>query len=134
MIYNVLNRNKVNILPKASDVLYCYLKNQKYPHWTSFFVSYKDVINDQFNKTYFIEKFKDENNNNNTTIRYLIVRTGCFPFIKYHCSKLAQNELIDERQIKLQDRFFTFIKVINFGSILFLISIKKKRSSNSKRF
>ena len=108
MIYNFLNRSKQNILPKASEVLNCYLKQHDYPYWTAYFVKYKDVVNDQFYLTCFVNKIDDKT-------QYLILRTGCFPFIKYHCSKLKERDMIDDRFVKFQNNFFNFIKLINFG-------------------
>jgi hypothetical protein len=111
MIYNIINRSRSN-LPKASEVLNCYLKQENYPHWTAFFVKYKDVINDQF----FLSTFINVTENNSS---YLILRTGCFPFIKYHCSKIEKKDHIDPESLKLQNNFFNIIKVTNFG-IVFL--------------
>lgn len=108
MIYNLINRSKINILPKASDVLNSYLRQENFPAWTSYFVKYKDVINDQYRLTYFINKVDNH--------EYLILRTGCFPLIKYHCTKLKTNEFIDYQQIKLQNKFFNLIKLANLGN------------------
>jgi len=108
MIYILLNRSKHDILPKASEVLYSYLKQENYPFWTSFFVKAKDVVNDQYNLTCFVNRL-DENN------RYFILRTGCFPFIKYHCSKLKPNEFLDDNAVEIQNKFFNLIKFSNFG-------------------
>ena len=107
MIYNLINRFRSSSLPKASEVLNAYLKQENYPHWTAFFIKYKDVVNDQFSQTCFLNKTE-----NNST--YLILRTGCFPFIKYHCSKL-DNNAIDYKIIKFQNNFFNLIKIINLG-------------------
>lgn len=120
MIYTLFNRFKGNNkLPKASEVLNCYLKQENYPYWTSYFVKAKDVLNDQYNMSYFIHKIDNRN-------RYLVLRTGCFPFIKYHCTKLKQNELVteyDQKQIKFQNSFCNLIKIINFGKLTIFFSV-----------
>ena len=114
MIYNLINLKKKKILPKASEVLSCYLKQQKNPFWTAFFVKYKDVINDQFNKTCFIHRVDNQ-------YEYLIMRTGCFPFIKYHCSQLTKKDY-DQSQIEFQNKFYNLIKVTNFGKFFVYIN------------
>ncbi|XP_075971514.1 uncharacterized protein C15orf61 homolog isoform X2 [Anticarsia gemmatalis] len=40
---------------------------------------------------------------------YQILRTGCFPYIKYHCSRKREEDLTTS------DRFMRVIKVVNFG-------------------
>lgn len=108
MIYNLINRLRASRLPRASEVLNAYLVQESYPHWTSFYVKYKDVINDQYNLTCFINKLDDEN-------KYLILRTGCFPFIKYHCTKLKRGDDVNEDQVVFQNKFFNLIKLFNLG-------------------
>lgn len=110
MIYNLINRHKVNILPKASEVLNCYLRQENYPKWTSYFVKYRDCVNDQFGLSYFINRCPNDHNQ-----RYLILRTGCFPFIKYHCTKLSPELFNIEAQVNFQNNFFNLIKLINLG-------------------
>uniref|UniRef100_A0A8C2GR19 Uncharacterized protein n=1 Tax=Cyprinus carpio TaxID=7962 RepID=A0A8C2GR19_CYPCA len=48
------------------------------PHWTSYRVRYRDVINDQF-------------------ANYPILWTGAFPFIKYHCTKAPLQTQVSEK-------------------------------------
>lgn len=87
--------------PAASEVLTSYLKQAKEPPWTSFFVKYVSVKNDQFGKSHFNWKVGSSN--------YHVLRTGCFPYIKYHCSKRIYQNL------ELENTMMTAIKIINFG-------------------
>ncbi|RMZ96191.1 hypothetical protein BpHYR1_010641 [Brachionus plicatilis] len=109
MIYLLLDKFFPRNLPRASEVLNCYLKQQNYPPWTSYFVKQKSVYNDQFKETYFINKTGGH--------EYLILRTGCFPFIKYHCTRLNEQDkkYLDEKFIHNQNLFFRFIKILNLG-------------------
>ncbi|CAF0918175.1 unnamed protein product, partial [Brachionus calyciflorus] len=93
----------------GSEVLNCYLRQQNYPPWTSYFVEQKHVINDQYKLTYFINNI--DNND------YLILRTGCFPLIKYHCTKLSDKDkqYLDSRFVNFQNSFFRLIKILNLG-------------------
>lgn len=64
--------------PLSSTVLREFLIQRRLPHWTSYFVKYSDMKNDHHG----LSHFNFEVNNKN----YEILRTGCYPFVKYHCT------------------------------------------------
>ncbi|XP_014469250.1 PREDICTED: uncharacterized protein C15orf61 homolog isoform X4 [Dinoponera quadriceps] len=88
--------------PLASEVLTSYLLQSGEPPWTSYFVRYVDVANDQRGMSHFNWPAGDSN--------YHVLRTGCFPYIKYHCSKRPAQDLSGE------DRFFKAIKILNLAA------------------
>jgi len=88
--------------PKASSVLTAYLKQCNEPPWTSYFIRQKDVSNDQWGRSHF-------NWTLDTGTNYHILRTGCQPYIKYHCTKRPIQDL------SIENAFFNCIKVINLG-------------------
>ncbi|XP_046398922.1 uncharacterized protein C15orf61 homolog [Ischnura elegans] len=89
------------IKPKSSEVLTCYLQQLKEPPWTSYFVKYSSIENDQRGMSHFNWAVGCSN--------YHILRTGCYPYIKYHCSKRPVADLSAE------DQFFRIIKIMNLG-------------------
>ncbi|XP_074093699.1 uncharacterized protein C15orf61 homolog [Cotesia typhae] len=90
-----------NNKPLASEVLTRYLLQTKEPPWTSYFVKYRDIKNDQRGLSHFNWPVGNSN--------YHVLRTGCFPYIKYHCTKRPVEDLT------LDDRFYKAIKIINLG-------------------
>lgn len=106
---NIL-RNSVKRLPKASEVLTNYLKQSKEPPWTSFFIKYYNVIDDQRGKSHFNWNVGNSN--------YHVLRSGCFPYIKYHCTKRPYENL------EVEDKLFNILKLINLGEQYYLF--KKK--------
>lgn len=97
------NSSSLKKKPKASEVLTCYLKQTSEPAWTSYFVKYKDVINDQYGMSHFNWTVGKSN--------YTVLRVGCFPYIKYHCTKGPA------RDLEMEDKFYRFIKLANLGII-----------------
>ncbi|CAG4992010.1 unnamed protein product [Parnassius apollo] len=87
--------------PTSSEVLTSYLVQCKEPPWTSYF--YSSVKDDQFGMSNFNWKVGKSN--------YQILRTGCFPYIKYHCSKKEAEDL------KSSDKFMRVIKIANLVTI-----------------
>lgn len=106
-------------LPQASIVLTNYLRQTNEPPWTSFFVKYTSVIDDQRGRSHFNWKTGDSN--------YHVLRSGCFPYIKYHCTKRPYEDL------QVEDRLFNILKIVNLGiplllyglSAVFMISYKE---------
>ncbi|KAJ2952087.1 hypothetical protein O0L34_g4357 [Tuta absoluta] len=87
--------------PPASEVLTAYLVQCEEPPWTSYFVKYSSVKDDQFGRSNFNWKVGQSN--------YQILRTGCFPYMKYHCSRK------EEEDLSTSDKFMRVIKVANLG-------------------
>ncbi|KAL3270447.1 hypothetical protein HHI36_020998 [Cryptolaemus montrouzieri] len=94
-------RGKSAAKPTSSEVLTSYLLQCKEPPWTSYFVKYSSVIDDQWGKSHFNWQVGASN--------YHILRTGCYPYMKYHCTKRPLDNL------SFEDAFFRFIKVFNLG-------------------
>jgi len=87
--------------PPSSLVLSTHLRQRQLPPWTSYFVSYRDVRSDQRGLSHFNWQVDGAN--------YHILRTGCWPYIKYHCTKRPPEDLA------LENRLLSAIKLINLG-------------------
>lgn len=87
--------------PNASEVLTNYLVQSGEPPWTSYFVKYNSVVDDQRGRSHFNWTAGKSN--------YHVLRTGCFPYIKYHCTKRPYKNL------EFEDRLFYCIKLMNLG-------------------
>ena len=112
-MYGPFTRLKLNInyfrekelsKPTASEVLTKHLNKQKRPPWTSYFVRYDSVLNDHFGLSNF--------NWTASGVNYQILRTGCYPYIKYHCSRKEPENL------RTLNAFCTYIKALNFGKLI----------------
>lgn len=95
-------RKKNQNLPKSSKVLEVYLKQRKLTTWTAFYVPYSDVENDLFGQSHF--NFQVE------SVNYHVLRTGAYPFIKFHCTQNPQK--VD---FAIENHFLNALKVLNFG-------------------
>ena len=95
------SKSEPSKLPFASEVLTAALRPS--PHWTSYFVPYRSVVNDQYGYSHF-------NWRNEAGVNYHILRIGCWPwYIKYHCSRRPVEDLSGE------DRLYRALKAMNLG-------------------
>ncbi|XP_071965613.1 uncharacterized protein C15orf61-like [Antedon mediterranea] len=97
----LMRKTPKHLRPKSSEVLTCYLKQRNLPAWTSYFVRYSDINSDQFGQSHFNWDVEGTN--------YHILRTGCYPFIKYHCTKRPWQDL------SIDNRLFGILKIVNLG-------------------
>ncbi|XP_071744043.1 uncharacterized protein C15orf61 isoform X1 [Lepeophtheirus salmonis] len=111
-IKSIGSLNKNDALPTSSHVLYTQLRQRNHPHWTAWYVKYvpySEVQNDLWGCSCF--------NLSVDGINYQVLRTGAFPFIKFHCSRCPNENLI------IQDIIYRTLKVINLGIPTFLYGL-----------
>lgn len=65
---------------------------------------WKDVSNDQWGESHFNWTLPDTGTN------YHILRTGCYPYMKYHCTRRPYADL------SVDNAFFKALKVLNLGT------------------
>ena len=80
-----------------------------YLHGQHFYVSQKDIKNDHFGMSHFNWSVDGTN--------YHVLRTGCWPFVKYHCTKAPYANL------QAGNIFYGVLKLLNFGIPGFLYGI-----------
>ena len=97
-------------LPTSSLVLSSYLKQRNLPTWTAFYVPLCDVENDLWGQSHFNFEVDSQN--------YHILRTGAFPFIKFHCSARPKGQ-----DLTFENHFYNFLKIANLGFPLLLYGI-----------
>ena len=85
----------------VSAAVTAYLRQRNLPPWTAFYIRQKDVYNDQFGMSHF--------NWNVDGTNYCILRMGCYPYIKYHCTQAPMTDL------RVENVFYGFLKLINLG-------------------
>lgn len=69
------------------------------------FLKWNDVSNDQWGESHFNWTLPDTGTN------YHILRTGCYPYMKYHCTRRPYADL------SVDNAFFKALKVLNLGII-----------------
>ena len=87
--------------PASSLVLSCMLRQAGLPPWTAWYVARGHVTDDQWGQSHFNWPVDGVN--------YHVLRTGAFPFIKYHVSRRPEADL------GVEDVFYRVLKVANLG-------------------
>lgn len=106
--------------PAASAVLTAQLQQRlaRGGHWTSYFVPYNAVVDDQRGQTTFLWPVAVPHDGSAAPppVIFKILRTGAYPLIKYHCTPLrTPAEIPSARQVALEDRFWRALKLLNLG-------------------
>uniref|UniRef100_A0A915E6X2 Uncharacterized protein n=1 Tax=Ditylenchus dipsaci TaxID=166011 RepID=A0A915E6X2_9BILA len=92
---------KYSARPLASSIVRAYIRKRSFPSWTSFFLPYKHVQDDLFGEKHI--NFDVDGHN------YHMLRIGCYPYVKYHCTQRPSQDL------HLENRLYKALTVINLG-------------------
>ncbi|KAH7723562.1 hypothetical protein AAVH_09041 [Aphelenchoides avenae] len=99
--YRTVLNPRYKLRPLASEVVRAYIRQRKYPSWTSFFLPYGHIQDNDFGEKHF--NFDVDGHN------YHVLRIGCFPYIKYHCTRRPYEDL------SVENRVYKAITVANLG-------------------
>lgn len=97
----VVGRGRYKVLPPSSLVLSCMLRQAGHPPLTAWYVSRGEASDDQWGRSHFNWEVDG--------INYHVLRTGAFPFIKYHATRKPHQDLTTE------DIFFRALKCMHAG-------------------
>jgi len=115
--------------PTSSKVLEQFLIQRKCPYWTSYFVKYSDMNNDHHGLAHFNFQLQTHQGNSQN---YEILRTGCYPYVKYHCTLTnpPNNLTWSNRVIRLSKIVTGCVPCLVYGTAaLFLITHHEKVES-----
>ena len=96
-----LHRQNKQALPASSLVLSCMLRQAGHPPLTAWYVGRGEARDDQWGQSHFNWQVDG--------INYHVLRTGAFPFIKYHASRKPAQDLSSE------DVFYRALKCLHVG-------------------
>lgn len=99
LLEGLCNRTTPSIT--SSDVLIVYLRQRKHPDWTAFYMPKCQAQDDLWGKSHF--------NFTVDEVNYHVLRTGAFPFIKFHCTRRPVSDL------SFEDNFYKVLKCLNLG-------------------
>uniref|UniRef100_A0A914CVI3 Uncharacterized protein n=1 Tax=Acrobeloides nanus TaxID=290746 RepID=A0A914CVI3_9BILA len=105
--YRTILNPRYRYRPTGSEVLSAYIRQREYPPWTSYFVPYKYIQDDQWSQKNYNFDVDGQN--------YQILRVGCWPYIKYHCTKKPVED------VSKLNKLLKFMTIINFGGLPFVV-------------
>jgi hypothetical protein len=118
----------VRNIKRASEVLKLHLSTclSRDQSWTSYFVKYSDIYDDDFGKSNYDVLVGDTN--------FQILRTGCWPYVKYHCTKTPSTDLqITDKVIRIS-KTLAFPACIGYGVAAFFLLRSPNHGSVQYKF